>query len=132
MQLGRLTLTRRTPSALEAAALVRAYQVAGEPQRSLICLAAFGATVETAGMPARRPEQDYLAHGRDIEGWLTLRGASIAQAVTCGMMAVRSLVTEISITDADVAEYASFFGIPPVSSSDAASQPDTREAPSEG
>ena len=132
MQLGPLTFALRRVDPFDAVSLVRARDSADEPEKSYCDLAALAMSTTCPGMPDRQPGQSYPAYGRDIRGWLTIKGAPVGQATMAGFQASRRLAREMEVQPEEVASHANFFGNAPLSSTDADSPAGTKGPPSEG
>lgn len=133
MRLGTLELSRREVDDFTAATLLRAYRGSTEPDRSLVLLAALGICVHgPADWPTMRPGIDYAGHGGMVRAYLIARGAPLKGALAAGYMAVEAIARQPGVTDAEVEEYADFFGVTLAGSPGAASHTATSGTPSEG
>ncbi len=133
--LGSFALTRRNPDGFVCSTLVRAYQNAKEPLRSMLLLAAVGIFSrpedDDASWPVLRRGEPYDEYGERMRAFLAAHGIDMAQACTFGIMAVRHATTRTAVDDKQIDEYADFFGVILDSGSDASSPPDTKDQPSE-
>lgn len=123
-------LTRRPVSLLDACSLRAALQV-GEPACTYVAIAALGHSVTAPGLPPRGRDQTWEEYGRDVLAFLSLHGVTDDEARMWAGSAVEAL-PEPGITEAQVDEARSFFGLHRGSQSGSPSPTDGRGTPSEG
>jgi len=133
MRLGPLDLSRVVPDVLTAASIRNDATRLDDPAREYVALAALGVSVAgPKDWPKPQPLESWTSYGSRVHGYLLLQSVPIHEALTLGWMAAQACSQACSVDDRRVEEMRDFFGLTRPSSTASDSEPDTKEAPSEG